>query len=201
MDFKTVFILSLCACAVVALIINRYRKLPKSVFAFFAVAIIVSLCWLTFELRNHNARTETFADVPEDSPDVFIEAAKDINVPAGETRIALPEIGFDTHFGNFLRLCFEGNSPVTEQAFLDKVKFYLLLSDGEIVSTTGIFFERDEEKSFPERFILKILFLSSDKFVPAKARCLIIDNGFDFAFAVPEISVGTKPSRNMGESK
>ena len=182
-------ILILCGIALIAFFVNLRKKLPKSVFVFLVVGIVTCLCWHAMESRQGAAPPK---EEKTEIPVVFTEAAQNVVITPGETRIALPVLVSGKRSYDCVRFVVEtGTAATTEQAFVDKVKFSLLFADGTLVPAAGISIEKDGEFSFPRRFVLKVFFRASDS-SSKEMRC-VIENGLGFSFNAPEVSVGARP--------
>lgn len=182
-------ILILCGIALIAFFVNLRKKLPKSVFVFLVVGIVTCLCWHAMESGQSAApRKEERTEIPV----VFTEAAQDVVISPGETRIALSVLVSGKRSYDCVRFVMEaGTAAPTEQAFVDKVKFSLLFADGTLVPADGISIEKDGEFSFPRRFVLKVFFRASES--PSKEMRCVIENGLGFSFNALEVSVGARP--------
>lgn len=186
-------VLILCALALLAFFVNKRKKLPKPVFLFFAVAIIVSICWYSFDL-SENAGTEKVS-VQNSSNEkfsvIFVEAAHDVSIASGENRFALPIFADGKKEYLCLRFVFDANDiNLTEQSFLDAVQFSLIYPDGTLNSAAMISFMNSENANFPKSFGLDVLFVLPKHSVFRDVRC-IVENKTEFSFKVSNIFVGT----------
>lgn len=186
-------ILLLCACALAAFLINRKKKLPKAVFLFFSVAIIVSVFFYALGLGGGDEVDVGKADVPV-KPVIFFPAAADISVSPGETRFALPVAVSGERVYDCIRFVLESeDASVTEQSFLDKVRFSLLFSDGSLIPASSIIFSGEEDTAFPKHFVLKVFFVYPASVSGTEIRC-VVENGLNAGLRAAEISVGSLPA-------
>lgn len=186
-------ILILCLAALVAFIIDRFKKLPKSVFVFFAVAVVSAVCWSILNSeRGGRSQTRDFDETSSaQAPLVFTEAVRDIVFVPGETRIALPFLVSGAREFDCVRFVFNGVDPnISEQGFLEKVRFSLLFPDGTLVPACSFFFDGGEASAFPSKFVLKVFFRSSEP-ASGNVRC-IVENGFSAPLNVSEIFVASR---------
>ena len=191
-------ILVLCLGALTAFVVDRFRKLPKSVFVFFAVAIVSSVCWSILESGSgKDVAVEKGAS--SEVPLVFVGTTTDVPVVPGETRVSLPVLISGKRKFDCVRFVFRAeNLSVSEQGFIDKVKFSLLYPDGTLSAASGLVMERSEDFSFPSRFVIKVFFPSSEN-PSGNVRC-IIENGFSESFMASEISVAARPASISDET-
>jgi len=199
MNAPSQIIIFLCIAAIIALIVNKWRKLPKFIFLFFAIAIVVSVCWLTFE--KEGLPQEKTKEVEEAKAQViFVESAKSVLFTEGKTKINLHLVVSGKRKFDCVRFILNAKDlNTTEQGFVDKVKFSLILNDGTSIPASGIFFEQyDENSSFPEKFILKIFFLPKSGINYDEVRC-VVENNFTQTFSASEISFGSLPDTDQAE--
>lgn len=191
-------ILVLCLGALTAFVVDRFRKLPKSVFVFFAVAIVSSVCWSILE-SGSGKDVAVEKGVSSEVPLVFVGTTTDVPVVPGETRVSLPVLISGKRKFDCVRFVFKAeNLSVSEQGFIDKVKFSLLYPDGTLSAASGLVMERSEDFSFPSRFVIKVFFPASEN--PSdNVRC-IIENGFSESFMASEISVAARPASISDET-
>lgn len=186
----SLLIIFLCVGAFIALVVDKFKRLPKKVFVFFVVSIVVSVCWLAFE-RNTENKNEPKKEESVD-PVVYVKAAHDVIFNPGETRISLSVLVDGKRRYDCVRFVMNGKkTKATEQLFLEKVKFSLKTKDGTFISPSGILFVRGKSK-FPDDFILKVFFLPKGD-QDAKDIICIVENGFSEAFSASEISFGSLP--------
>lgn len=194
------FVLVLCLLALAAFVIDRFKKLPKSVFVFFAVAVVSAVCWSILDSGNGEAPKRDPEETPTQSPIIFTEAVRNIVFMPGETRIALPLLVSGKREFDCVRFVFEGvASNVSEQGFLEKVRFSLLLPDGALVPASSFFFEAGEDASFPSVFVLKAFFRSRDS-SSENVRC-IVENGFSDPLKVREVFIGSRSLSDGGNAE
>lgn len=190
MNLPIVFLL-LCLCALIAFFINRYKRLPKFVFLFFSVTIIVFTC---FYALNRESADDTVATGSGESGYpvvIFSQVASDIYLSDGETRIALPVSVSGKRKYDCIRFVFNSDdSSITEQGFLDKVHFSLLSSDGTLLPASYLVFSKEDDVDFPKNFILKVFFIYPTFSEDAKIRC-IVENFLDSKLKVAEVSIGS----------
>ena len=185
-------ILILCLTALAAFIIDRFKKLPKSVFVFFAVAVVSAVCWSILNSDRGETPARDFEETSSSqAPLVFTEAVKDIVFAPGETRVALPLLVSGKREFDCVRFVFtEVDSNVSEQGFLEKVRFSLLFPDGTLVPASSFIFDDGEASAFPSNFGLKAFFRGSDS-ASGSVRC-IVENGFPVPLKVSEIFVASR---------
>lgn len=191
MNYQAQIIIILCIAALIAIIINKFRKLPKFIFVFFATLIVVSVCWFTFEKEFPSTGIST--DNKKSAPNlVFVESANGVLFSHGETKIKLPIlISGDRKFDCIRFVINAEKLKTTEQSFLDKVKFSLILEDGTLLPAYSISFEKYGETSvFPENFILKVFFIPKNNVKYDEVMC-VVENNFFEEFIANEISVGS----------
>jgi len=199
MNAPSQIIIFLCIVAIIALVVNKWKKLPKFIFLFFAVAIVVSVCWFTFEKKGH-LQEETKKNEETKKQVIFVESAKDVLFSQGKTKINLHLVVSGKRKFDCVRFILNAKDlNTTEQGFVDKVKFSLILNDGTSISASGIFFEQyDENSSFPEKFILKIFFLPKND-INYDEVCCVVENNFTQTFSASEISFGSLPDTGEAE--
>lgn len=194
----------LCIAAVLALLLNLKKKLPKFVFIFFAVAIVVGVSWVALGVKNPGLSSNFSNNASSEKPPlVYFGIANNVAVPAGgETRVALPVLVSGARKFDSVRFLFKAkDADFTEQAFMEKVDFSLLFADGTLIPASGIVFsesEKSETAAFPEEFVLKVFFKTPKDAVPGDIRCLI-KNGLSTALTAEEISVTSLPKNSMRE--
>ena len=192
-------ILVLCLGALAAFVFDRFRKLPKSVFVFFAVAIVSSVCWNILDSGSEKSSRVSFSAPSETLPVVFSSAAKDVLLPPGETRIALPVLVSGKREYDCVRFVFElPDSDVSEQRFIENVGFSLLFPDGTLVPASALSIGRGEDSSFPSRFVLKAFFPTASS-SSGSVRC-IVENGLSRPLFASDISVGSRPAPDAADS-
>lgn len=205
-------ILVLCAAAFVAWLINLHVKLPKYVFAFFVVAIVVSLCWFALGGNGDgNAATEEKSATQRDVearaarhvPAVFIEAARDVTIPLGETRFKLPIFVSGKRRYDCVRFVIGAadDASLTEQALVSKMRFTLVFADGTRVPEKGISFDSCADGAFPKKFVLKIYFAPPEQVASNVSDVLcVVENDTGTIFRVDEISVAARPEETAGNA-
>lgn len=193
-------ILLLCVCALVAFFINRKKKLPKSVFLFFSVAIIVSVSFYALDIGGDDDETVDGNGVVPGKTVIFFPAASDISVPPGETRFALPVAVSGERIYDCIRFVLKSEDAlITEQSFLDKVRFSLLFSDGSLIPASSIVFSREnDEMAFPKLFVLKVFFVYPASVDGTEIRC-VVENGLNSGLRAAEISVGSLPASHSDD--
>lgn len=205
-------ILILCAAAFAAWIVNHWVKLPKYVFMFFVVAIVVSLCW--FALGGNGGGAAQPAETPQKSatqrdadaqiarrvPAVFIEAARDVAIPPGETRFKLPIFISGKRRYDCVRFVLGTDAAaLTEQALVSKMRFTLVFADGSRVPEKGIAFETCDGGAFPQKFVLKVFFAPPEEVASGVSDVLcVVENDTGTLFRVAEISVAGRPEETAG---
>lgn len=188
-------VIGFCLCAVVALLLNLKKKLPKAVFMFLAVALVVSVSWYSFEKGTKSESVPSEPEAPEERAKlVYFEAAKEVLFSSGkETRIALPIAVSGKRELDSVRFLFEvSGGAFTEQSFLEKVKFSLLFSGGTTIPASGIVFSKEENSLFPDKFVLKVFFRTPED-IYSKDVCCLIENNLECPLVAKEISVGSIP--------
>lgn len=187
----SLLIILFSVAASIALIVDKFKKLPKKIFLFLAVSIVVSVCWLAFE-RNSGNKNDPKEEESVD-PVIYVKAAHDVIFNPGETRISLSVLVEGKRKYDCVRFVMNGkNTKATEQLFLEKVKFSLRTKDGTFISPTGILFLKGKSE-FPDDFILKVFFLPKGE-QDSKDLICIVENGFSEAFNASEISFGSLPA-------
>lgn len=188
-------VIGFCLCAIVALLLNLKKKLPKAVFMFLAVALVVSVTWYSFE-KDAKPAPSSSSQKSEDKKVklVYFEAAKGVLLSSGkETRIALPIAVSGKRELDSVRFLFEvKDGTFTEQSFLEKVNFSLLFSGESIVPASGIVFAKEEDSIFPNKFVLKVFFRTPENIYSKDIRC-IVENNLGQPLIAKEISVGSVP--------
>lgn len=195
-------IVILCGLALAAFIADRRKKLPKPVFMFFAVAIVVSVCWYSFDVGENSETTAIRREkggAKEKVSVVYVEAAHDVLVAPGENRFALPIFTDGEKEYACLRFHFDANeADITEQSFIDSVRFFLIYPDGTLKPANGISFNNHGNGNFPQNFGLDVIFALPEKALFRDVRC-IVENKSGFPFKVSGIFVGTYSLSESGK--
>lgn len=186
-------VLGLCIAALLALLLNLKKKLPKYVFVFFAVAIIVGVSWFALGINPKSVNPKK-NNVQARTPLVYMEVTKDVRIPANqEIRISLPVVVSGARRYDGVRFLFKAkDASFTEQAFTEKVRFSLLFSDGTLIPASGIIFSKEGALSFPDEFVLKVFFDTPKDMSSDDIRC-IIENGLGVELLAEEVSVTSLP--------
>lgn len=183
-------VLVLCSVAVAALLLNIRKKLPKYVFVFLAVSIIVSVSWYTMD---SDRGLENDSENPEKELFVFAEVSKNIAANPGKTKISIPTIVSGKRNLDCVRMVFSLNDKsLTEQTFIEKTDFLLLSSDGTLLPASGIQFVKEETTKFPENFILKAFFVLPENLKSSEFQ-LVVENKFSESLFISEVSVASSP--------
>ena len=193
MDSFTVVII-LCGVALLAILLNFFKKLPKFVFVFFAVSIVFSVSWYAMG-SGEKKHTDSFlkSKAPITDSLVFMEVAQNLAISSGETRFSVPVFLTGKRRSDCVRMVIESdNDSLTEQSFIKNVHFSLLSADGTGIPATWIQISKNEQRSFPKSFVLKIFFDLPETLNTSDFRC-VVENNSETAFRVPEISVGAIP--------
>ncbi len=189
-SFETVIIL--CCIALLAILLNLFKTLPKFIFVFFTVSIVVAVSWYAMGvdvIRDSKIRKE---DVEAKSP-VFMEFVRNIVISPGETRFSVPVFLSGKRRFDCLRMVFESDdASFTEQVFLENVQFFLLAPDGSLTPESLIQISKDEVNDFPRNFVLKVFFSLSEMLSTSDFRC-VVQNGLNTTFRVSDVSVGSHP--------
>lgn len=189
-SFETVIIL--CCIALLAILLNLFKTLPKFIFVFFTVSIVVAVSWYAMGvdvIRDSKIRKE---DVEAKSP-VFMEFVRNIVISPGETRFSVPVFLSGKRRFDCLRMVFESDhASFTEQVFLENVQFFLLAPDGSLTPESLIQISKDEVNDFPRNFVLKVFF-SLPEMLSTSDFCCVVQNGLNTTFRVSDVSVGSYP--------
>lgn len=189
-SFETVIIL--CCIALLAILLNLFKTLPKFIFVFFTVSIVVAVSWYAMGvdvIRDSKIRKE---DVEAKSP-VFMEFVRNIVISPGETRFSVPVFLSGKRSFDCLRMVFESDdASFTEQVFLENVQFFLLAPDGSLTPESLIQISKDEVNDFPRNFVLKVFF-SLPEMLSTSDFCCVVQNGLNTTFRVSDVSVGSYP--------
>lgn len=186
-------ILILCGIALFFLLLNIWKKLPKYVFLFLSVLIIVAVSWYSMD-RNQESLSVSDAKNKPSKLLVFVNSLRDVVAPPGETRFSLPVYVSGKRDLDCMRMVIESDeSAMTEQSFAEKVSFSLLSSDGTLLPATGIKFLKEENYDFPNHFVLKVFFVLPSELSDSEFRC-VVENNLKSTFRISELSVGSVPS-------
>ncbi len=187
-------VIILCGVALLAILLNFFKKLPKFVFVFFAVSIVVSVSWYAMgsgEKKHTNSFLKSKTSITDSL--VFMEVAQNLVISSGETRFSVPVFLTGKRKSDCVRMVLESdNDSLTEQSFIKNARFLLLSEDGTRVPATWIQISKNGQRSFPKSFILKIFFDLPETLNTSDFRC-IVENNSEITFRVPEISVGAIP--------
>ncbi|MBR6797584.1 MAG: hypothetical protein IKM45_02700 [Opitutales bacterium] len=183
-------VLVLCGVAVMALLLNIRKKLPKYIFVFLSVSIIVSVSWYTMDsgegMKNDSVDTEKELFV-------FAEVSKNISADPGKTKISIPAVVSGKRNLDCIRMAFSLDSKnLTEQTFIEKTDFLLLSSDGTLLPASSIQFVKEESTRFPENFILKAFFVLPENLKSAEFQ-LVVENKFSESLFISEVAVASSP--------
>lgn len=184
-----------CSLAVLCLLINIWKKLPKSIFAFLSVIIVVSVSWYTMDSGIHQEVVDRRSRLGGENS-IFLEALRDVALPHGETRFSLPVFISGKRKGDCLRISFESeNELITEQVFIQNVCFSLLAEDGTSIPAEWVQFTKEDLHKFPKSFVIKVYFVLPEHLSESEFRCSIT-NGLKDTFRISEISVASFPLSN-----
>lgn len=187
-------VIILCGIALLAILLNLFKKLPKFVFVFFAVSIVVAVSWYEMDSEGKKHANSFFRSNTSVADSlVFMEVAQNLVISAGETRFSLPVFLKGKRSSDCVRMVLESdNDSLTAQSFIKNVHFSLLSADGTRVPATWIQLSKNEQSSFPKSFVLKIFFDLPETLNTSDFRC-VVENNSETTFRVPEISVGAIP--------